>query len=89
MYNTITPALNGGIAGDSGKGVPLKNGYRFAGYEKNASGEMTASWKKWTVENLDSIESKHFGADDGLKPKAGGNPVSVTEECGERGEDRC
>ena len=86
MYNTITPALNGGIAGDSGKGVPLKNGYRFAGYEKNASGEMTASWKKWTVENLDSIESKHFGADDGLKPKAGGNPVSVTEECGERGE---
>ena len=56
-------------------------GYRYSG--KSSSGE--AVW----VENppvSEKIDESRFGLDDGVAPKKGGAPISVTDEKGSRGE---
>jgi hypothetical protein len=63
----------------NGKGVPLKDGYSFAGYD----GEK-ALWKEWTVPAERVVDTKYFGKDDGLAHRD--CPISVPYDMGAKGE---
>jgi len=69
----------GGTMPVNGNGIPLKNGYSFAGYE----GEK-ALWKEWSVPAERVIETKYFGRDDGLCHRD--CPISEPHSIGMRGE---
>ena len=71
--------LMGGTLPVNGNGIPLKNGYNFAGYE----GEKVL-WKEWSVPAERVIDTKYFGKDDGICHRD--CPISEPHSIGTKGE---
>lgn len=71
----------GAVLGKNGSGIPLREGYSFAGTKGGS-----ILWKKNTAYDIYKVDETNFGKDDGVAPIEGGAPITAEYELGSRGE---